>query len=78
MILADLRQEYEQRTFSWKYSIVASLPSDPKKQDLTRLLRSVIDIVEVGYTEGIDLLLHFYDYLLHWNGKCEGKNDIWF
>lgn len=76
MLLTDLRQEYERKAFSWKYSIVADLPSDPKSKELSGLLRSVVDIVEAGYSEGIDLLLHFYDYLLHWNGKCEGKNEV--
>ena len=24
--------------------------------------------------EGGDQLLHFYEYVCHWNGKCEGTN----
>ena len=42
---------------------------------LVEHLQDIIDIVNAGYIEGIELLLHFYDYLLHYNGKWDSINN---
>ena len=73
MLLNELQQEYEKKQIEWKYAVVSSLPVVSKFKDLSVLLHSIVDVIESGFIEGIDLLLHFYDFLLHWNGKCEGR-----
>ena len=51
---------------------MSSIPQDSKYKPISTLLHDIIDIVNAGYIEGIELLLHFYDYLLHYNGKWDG------
>ena len=75
ILLNELQLEYEQTYYSWRYSLLSSIPQDSKYKPISKLLQDIIDIVNAGYIEGIELLLHFYDYLLHYNGKWDSINN---
>ena len=40
------------------------------------LFDEICDVIDHGFFEGNALLLQFYEYVLHWNGKCANSERM--
>ena len=70
-LLTQLQQELFLR---YQYPFTQSKESEVRRTSV--LFDEICDVIDHGFFEGNALLLQFYEYVLHWNGKCANSERM--
>lgn len=66
-LLSQLQHEYNSVWYRWNYPIIA-VPGTESSETIVESFLRLVEVVESGYQEGAELLIHWNDHLLHWSG----------
>ena len=72
-LLSQLQHEFNSVWYRWNYPIIV-VPGLETSETLVESFLSLVDVVESGYQEGAELLIHWNDYLLHWTGHSSSTS----
>ena len=73
-LLTQLQQEFHQLLLRYQYPFTQSKESEVRRTSV--LFDEICDVIDHGFFEGNALLLQFYEYVLHWNGKCANSERM--
>ena len=73
-LLTQLQQEFHQLFLRYQYPFTQSKECDVRRTSI--LFDEICDVIDNGFFEGNALLIQFYEYMLHWNGKCANSERM--